>query len=189
MGIEVGTFADPYFVEMGAYLSEPVLDKHSSDENCEFLSHGSSSMQGWRVSQEDAHNAIVEYAKGKSYFAVYDGHGGHEVAAYCALKLPEFIKNNENFKAGNYSKALEEAFIAFDALIVDRDVVEQLKKIAGCVEEEGDTEDTNEVNHLYEEASMPIEDVMAKYSSESESEAKEGVNGGAGGPLEQQTLC
>ena len=143
---------------MGAYLSEPVLDKHSTDENCEFLSHGSSSMQGWRVSQEvkpmhlifpecsehtffqDAHNAIVEYAKGKSYFAVYDGHGGHEVAAYCALKLPEFIKTNENFKAGNYSKALEEAFIAFDALIVDREVVEQLKKIAGCVEGEDDCE-------------------------------------------------
>jgi len=172
---------------MGAYLSEPVLDKHSTDENCEFLSHGSSSMQGWRVSQEDAHNAIVEYAKGKSYFAVYDGHGGHEVAAYCALKLPEFIKTNENFKAGNYSKALEEAFIAFDALIVDREVVEQLKKIAGCVEGEDDCEDTNttEVNNLYEEANMPIEDVMAKYSSESgEIESKEGLNGGSSsGPL------
>jgi hypothetical protein len=37
---------------MGAYLSEPVLEKHSSDENGEFLSFGASSMQGWRVSQE-----------------------------------------------------------------------------------------------------------------------------------------
>jgi len=37
---------------MGAYLSEPILEKHSTDENGEFLSFGASSMQGWRVSQE-----------------------------------------------------------------------------------------------------------------------------------------
>ena len=37
---------------MGAYLSEPVLDKHSSDEISACLSYGASSMQGWRVSQE-----------------------------------------------------------------------------------------------------------------------------------------
>ena len=37
---------------MGAYLSEPVLEKHSEDGDAEFLSFGSSSMQGWRVSQE-----------------------------------------------------------------------------------------------------------------------------------------
>lgn len=37
---------------MGAYLSEPVLEKHSEDGDAEFLSFGGSSMQGWRVSQE-----------------------------------------------------------------------------------------------------------------------------------------
>ena len=37
---------------MGAYLSEPVLEKHSEDGQSESLGYGSSSMQGWRVSQE-----------------------------------------------------------------------------------------------------------------------------------------
>ena len=37
---------------MGAYLSEPVLEKHSEDGDSDYLSFGSSSMQGWRVSQE-----------------------------------------------------------------------------------------------------------------------------------------
>ena len=37
---------------MGAYLSEPVLEKHSTDEESLHLSYGASSMQGWRVSQE-----------------------------------------------------------------------------------------------------------------------------------------
>lgn len=37
---------------MGAYLSAPVTDKFSSDVANEFMSVGSSSMQGWRRSQE-----------------------------------------------------------------------------------------------------------------------------------------
>lgn len=37
---------------MGAYLSEPVTEKVSSDEANEKLECGASSMQGWRVTQE-----------------------------------------------------------------------------------------------------------------------------------------
>jgi hypothetical protein len=39
---------------MGAYLSEPIVDKISCDEKSDKakLSFGASSMQGWRVSQE-----------------------------------------------------------------------------------------------------------------------------------------
>lgn len=37
---------------MGAYLSEPVTDKISSDDDGDRLRYGASSMQGWRVSQE-----------------------------------------------------------------------------------------------------------------------------------------
>lgn len=37
---------------MGAYLSEPVTEKVSSDEANEKLECGASSMQGWRVNQE-----------------------------------------------------------------------------------------------------------------------------------------
>ena len=44
---------------MGAYLSEPVLEKHSTDEQSLHLSYGASGMQGWRVSQE------VSWTKGE----------------------------------------------------------------------------------------------------------------------------
>lgn len=37
---------------MGAYLSEPVTEKVSSDEANDKLECGASSMQGWRVNQE-----------------------------------------------------------------------------------------------------------------------------------------
>ena len=48
----ISNLADYIFDSMGAYLSEPILDKHSSDEISACLSYGASSMQGWRVNQE-----------------------------------------------------------------------------------------------------------------------------------------
>ena len=135
---------------------------------------------------QDAHNAILDYCQGKSLFAVYDGHGGHEVAAYCSLKLPDFLKTNENFQKGNYKAALEEAFIQFDATLIDKSVVEQLRKIAGNKDDEADEdeegEEKNEVKDLFDEAEMPIEDLVAKYSTSpcsAKKEAKE-ENGESG---------
>ncbi len=42
---------------MGAYLSEPLTDKISEDCRDDKLIVGSSSMQGWRVSQEVRKNS------------------------------------------------------------------------------------------------------------------------------------
>ena len=47
-----------------------------------------------------------------------------------AIKL-----QNENYKCGNYEKALEDSFIGFDATLVDRKVVAELKVIAGNSED------------------------------------------------------
>lgn len=150
---------------MGAYLSEPVLDKLSSDETVDDskLSYGGSCMQGWRISQEvdillialdvilsfrlirlsvsngsllflpfqDAHNCIIEYDNDTSFFSVYDGHGGHEVATYCALHLPDFLKSSEAYKKGDIAQALEDAYLDFDERLASEDAVKQLKIIAG----------------------------------------------------------
>ena len=37
---------------MGAYLSEPITKKISTDDEIKGMSYGASSMQGWRVDQE-----------------------------------------------------------------------------------------------------------------------------------------
>ncbi|CAB3242376.1 unnamed protein product [Arctia plantaginis] len=155
---------------MGAYLSEPVTEKVSSDEANSKLDCGASSMQGWRVNQEDAHNTILEYDEKTSLFAVYDGHGGAEVATYCSQNLPNFIKETEAYKSGELTKALEDAFLGFDASIATKEVMDILKELAGEInppgasDNEEESEDEN-VSNLYQEARLPLQEVLAKYEN------------------------
>ena len=64
--------------------------------------------------------------------------------------------------------------MAFDATLVERPVVNELKRIAGVKElEDEDEEDPEEVTNLYEEATMTIEDVIQKYEDKEEAEAND----------------
>ncbi|XP_015428566.1 PREDICTED: probable protein phosphatase CG10417 [Dufourea novaeangliae] len=163
---------------MGAYLSEPITKKVSSDQVGKNVAFGASSMQGWRISQEDAHNCCIDFDENVSLFAVYDGHGGHEVATYCASNLPEFIKQTEAYKNGDIRQALIDAFLGFDATLEKAEVVSILKELAGTSTSDKKKENLNEsdeeenVNNLCMEATMPLEEVMAKYQSESNPNVK-----------------
>lgn len=163
---------------MGAYLSEPITKKVSSDEVGKNVAFGASSMQGWRISQEDAHNCCIDFDENVSLFAVYDGHGGHEVATYCANNLPDFIKQTDAYKKGDIRQALIDAFLGFDATLEKSEVVSILKELAGTSTSDKKKEELNEsdeeenVNNLCMEATMPLEEVIAKYQSESNPNVK-----------------
>ncbi|XP_034182448.1 protein phosphatase 1G [Osmia lignaria lignaria] len=163
---------------MGAYLSEPITKKVSSDQVGKNVAFGASSMQGWRISQEDAHNCCIDFDENVSLFAVYDGHGGHEVATYCASNLPDFIKQTEAYKKGDIRQALIDAFLGFDATLEKPEVISILKELAGTSTTDNKKDDLNEsdeeenVNNLCMEATMPLEEVMAKYQSESNPQVK-----------------
>lgn len=66
---------------------------------------------------QDAHNCILDYDTNTHFFAVYDGHGGHEVAEYCAQKLPDYIRNTEEYKEGNFKKALTKGFLGMKVFL------------------------------------------------------------------------
>lgn len=152
---------------MGVYLSTPNTEKKSCDETCTKLTYGSSSMQGWRMSQEDAHNCLPDFDENTSLFAVYDGHGGAEVAQYCATNLPQFIKETNHYKEGKLADALVEAYLGFDALLTLPSVVKELKVMAGVESDEEETpaKKRSEAELLRLEADMPIEELMAKYET------------------------
>ncbi|VDK20872.1 unnamed protein product [Taenia asiatica] len=121
---------------MGAYLSKPETAKETSSDSNEWISYGCSSMQGWRRFQEDAHNCILEFdpKRTAAFFAVYDGHGGSEVAKYCSLHLPEFILSQPRYAIEdgpiNPVSILKKAFIDFDVSLTRAKVKSELKEIA-----------------------------------------------------------
>lgn len=119
----------------------------------------------------------MDFDTDTSFFAVYDGHGGREVAEYCSKKLPEFIKNTPAYKTGDIEQALIEGFLEFDKTLCTPEVIEELRKLQKLVDENGEEESDVEENvkNLYEEAAMPIEEVIKKYKK-SVNESDEKIN-------------
>ncbi|XP_062406121.1 protein phosphatase, Mg2+/Mn2+ dependent, 1Ab [Sardina pilchardus] len=79
---------------MGAFLDKPKMEKHNTHGEGNGLRYALSSMQGWRVEMEDAHTAVIGLPNGLapwSFFAVYDGHAGSQVARYCCEHLLDHI--------------------------------------------------------------------------------------------------
>jgi len=104
------------------------LQNSESGEDERFY-YGLSSMQGWRISMEDAHAAIldlqVEDKKQKtsvddriSFFGVYDGHGGDGVALFSGENVHQIIAKEEAFTDKDYEKALKNGFLASDRAIL-----------------------------------------------------------------------
>lgn len=54
---------------------------------------------------------------GVSAFAVFDGHGGREIAKFCSVHFLEFLKKSEAFQKGNYEEALTETYEMLDDAI------------------------------------------------------------------------
>nr|BAB63127.1 hypothetical protein [Macaca fascicularis] len=99
---------------MGAFLDKPKMEKHNAQGQGNGLRYGLSSMQGWRVEMEDAHTAVIGLPSGLeswSFFAVYDGHAGSQVAKYCCEHLLDHITNNQDFKGSAGAPSVENVMI------------------------------------------------------------------------------
>lgn len=102
---------------MGIYLSAPDTRKNSCDGEGNGMKFGASSMQGWRLNMEDAHISDCKFDENTSLFAVFDGHGGTEVAKFCGKYFGPELKKNKSYKAGDFKTALEEVFLRMDDLL------------------------------------------------------------------------
>jgi len=80
---------------MGSYLSKCNRDKETSTGQSDSGSYQyvHTSMQGWRVNMEDAYCCHPNFnlLANLGLYAVFDGHGGLEVAEYVSTILPEKI--------------------------------------------------------------------------------------------------
>ncbi|KAJ5160542.1 Protein phosphatase 2C, partial [Penicillium canariense] len=130
---------------MGQTLSEPVVEKTSSEGGDECCIYGVSAMQGWRISMEDAHAAILDLhanytgptdqkptdpEQRLAFFGVYDGHGGDKVALFAGENLHKIVSKQESFAKGDIEQALKDGFLATDRAILEDPKYEE--EVSGC---------------------------------------------------------
>lgn len=144
---------------MGDFMTKPVTEKNATDGNNEKVTYGACSMQGWRITNEDAHLHLLSLTKfrkdGKEdpnmLFAVFDGHGGQEVAIFCEKYMPEMLVNNKHYLQGKYEKALEDTFVEIDYRLISDEGAKLLKQITIDIKKKktGDgTLDKQEIDEL-----------------------------------------
>lgn len=144
---------------MGAYLSKPKTEKISDGSTDGKLSYGVSCMQGWRVSMEDAHTCMLDFDNSSTLFAVYDGHGGSEVAQYVAKTLPDVLKSTESYQKGEIEQSMVDCFLEVDQLIISDQGLTDLKELAGV---DKDLDEEEDLEMLEQEAMMPLHELLAK---------------------------
>ncbi|CAO3571834.1 unnamed protein product [Mortierella alpina] len=68
------------------------------------------------IAMEDAHTTLLEMedAEGTAFFAVYDGHGGANVARYSGEGLHKRIVGDKAFAKGDYVAAIKNGFLEMD---------------------------------------------------------------------------
>ncbi|EAS31660.3 protein phosphatase 2C [Coccidioides immitis RS] len=129
---------------MGQTLSEPVVEKNSEEGSDECVIYGLSAMQGWRISMEDAHSAVLDLqakylakdhhptdpSKRLSFFGVYDGHGGEQMALYAGKNVSRIVTNQETFARGDIEQALKDGYLATDRAILEDPNYEE--EVSGC---------------------------------------------------------
>eukprot|EP01065_Artemidia_motanka_P004674 TRINITY_DN12234_c0_g1_i2.p1 TRINITY_DN12234_c0_g1~~TRINITY_DN12234_c0_g1_i2.p1 ORF type:complete len:535 (+),score=138.42 TRINITY_DN12234_c0_g1_i2:116-1606(+) len=81
------------YTSKGSFMEEAVSSKASETVAGGGMTCCSTTMQGWRSANEDAHCALISLPEhpGVSCFGVYDGHGGWRVAAHVGKRLHDVI--------------------------------------------------------------------------------------------------
>lgn len=107
---------------MGQTLSEPITDKKTETDQDERLYWAASGMQGWRMTMEDAHTCLLNIVSSDSklrgqkvsFFAVFDGHGGHTIAQYAGASLHKRLTSDPAYEEADWKTALKSAFLGID---------------------------------------------------------------------------
>ncbi|CAD8099065.1 unnamed protein product [Paramecium sonneborni] len=120
---------------MGPYLSQPKTEKSTYTGKNQTLEYAATHMQGWRNTMEDTHISDINIENDIHLFAVFDGHGGSEVAIFAERHFKEELMKNKNYIQKNYEKALTETFFRIDKMLQEQAGQEELNKIRGASED------------------------------------------------------
>ncbi|EER08629.1 protein phosphatase 2c, putative [Perkinsus marinus ATCC 50983] len=116
---------------MGAYRSKPETKKELEDGFDLRIAYGSAAMQGWRSTMEDAHVQQLGF-NGKDdegLFAIFDGHGGKEVALFCARHFPKCLSSLKEYKEGDVKESMRKAYLKIDEMMESPQYREELLEL------------------------------------------------------------
>lgn len=106
---------------MGAFLDKPITEKSLERHETDGLRAYSCSMQGWRVSMEDAHiiKMRMEDNETTGFYGVFDGHGGVYTSESCREQLLGSILSEPEYKGKettveDYKVAIRNGFFKMD---------------------------------------------------------------------------
>lgn len=116
---------------MGAIMSEPDTKCNMDNGQSADIFWSCVSMQGWRIDMEDDHIIQPDFTEDLALFAIYDGHGGSEIAKTASKLYPAFLKDDQYFKKGDYARALVSSFERFDLFMMNENSSSIFGKIAG----------------------------------------------------------
>ena len=118
---------------MGAYLSSPIVEKDGEGGENDFFEMGCTSMQGWRVDNEDAHVATLRVAdnsgKAVGVFGVFDGHGGREVSQFCARHWVTVWESTNAYRSGDIPRSLVESYLKMDDTLLLEENASELDEL------------------------------------------------------------
>nr|XP_051211774.1 probable protein phosphatase 2C 21 [Lolium perenne] len=112
---------------MGAYHSQPLAPKCAPRKENGGIKYAVSSLQGLRDEMQDAHAAILDLDGSgfTSFFGVYDGHGGAQVALYCSRQFHIELANDPEYD-NNLRVALERVYFRIDEKLQQSDAWREL---------------------------------------------------------------
>ncbi|XP_063901252.1 probable protein phosphatase 2C 3 [Zophobas morio] len=104
-------------------------------------------MQGWRRFMEDSHSIELMEEAAPGIYAVFDGHGGREVALFCSNYFVRELKSLPSFKEGNYQEAIRQTFHKIDQLLTDENYIEELEALRHPEEIKTESEELHSDSH------------------------------------------
>lgn len=126
---------------MGAYLSAPKTEKKTQEGQNSRYSFGVSSMQGWRMSMEDAHLTNLNIDHNVACFGVFDGHGGHEVSTFVSRHFATELVLNPEYKRGNLEEALRLTFLRMDTLLRNKEGQKEVFRLQRSLPDDAPVDD------------------------------------------------
>ena len=156
------------------------MTKETATGDVEHFQYAVSSHQGWRRSQEDSHIAEV-LTDDFFLLAVFDGHGGPEVAKFSAEKMPGELKSHELFQQGNYSESLIACFHRMDEQLLTEEGRNYIEKFRPQPEVDQAQDDALAVLKKYMGMKNEQNQAAAAKAAAAATAATSSEGGGAGG--------